>query len=113
MFERVLRVAQALRGLLFGLTVDQLNHEISGQTGHSWHVRTLHRDLALLEYLGVVERRGERWRWCAAGSLFDQRAEAVGQAVDWHSRRLRGPVQFGDDTLAASQPQQTNPAALC
>ena len=44
-FERIVRIAQTLRGLRYGLTIEEINREISNQTGHDWHARTTHRDL--------------------------------------------------------------------
>ncbi|WP_254512265.1 hypothetical protein [Anatilimnocola floriformis] len=101
-FERVVLTSEVLRGLRFGLTLEEINNEVNERACRPFHVRTTHRDLQMLEKLGAVEFVRDRWRWCFAGTFFDHSAEAVGRAADWHSRNITSSQYFNRETVGAS-----------
>lgn len=77
---RLLYVAELLRQFRFGLTLDFVHRETSERTGRPWHPRTIRRDIALLERVGVVERTGYnpcRWQWTGLRPLIETRPETV------------------------------------
>lgn len=81
-FERLFRIAEDLRGLRYGRTLQQLAGDISDATGHDWHVRTIRRDIELLEYLGLVTVDDDgRIRWTGP-ELMAMPADRVGRAKD-------------------------------
>lgn len=86
--ERLIRVAQALQRVRFGLTVEDLVGELEEVSGRRWSSRTVHRDLGLLQRVGVVEYRDGRARWVGEGGFFEQPATAWGLARDASTRSL-------------------------
>jgi hypothetical protein len=66
-FRRVFVMAEILRSLRFGLTVESMAAELAERSGEAWSDRTLQRDLRLLEELGLIDRvradDGTRYRW--------------------------------------------------
>lgn len=96
-FERIVRTAQALHGLRYGLTLEAVNRAVGDSTGCDWCLRTTRRDLALLFYLGVIANEGDRYRWSRAGGLFDMPAREIGVAADLASRDQNAWYFDGED----------------
>jgi predicted DNA-binding transcriptional regulator YafY len=70
--ERLLMTAELLRQFRFGVEVAYIHHEINLRHGRVWHVRTVKRDLDLLERLGVATAIGSgRWRWIGTKSILE------------------------------------------
>lgn len=66
--SRVLLIAELLCPLRRGATVGDLLHDVSEIMGTPCCERTIYRDLAFLESLGIAEKISERdhtprWRW--------------------------------------------------
>lgn len=80
--QRVIRVAQALQAVRFGLSLQELGEEVNGVTGHPWCARTIRRDVELLEFCGLVRFHDGRARWIGSGGFFEQPATAAGLARD-------------------------------
>lgn len=85
--ERLIRVAQALQSERFGLLLEDLVAEISGQMGHRWHKRTIYRDVQLLSLVGLAEYDDGRCSWIGTGGFFEQPATAFSLAYDHEARR--------------------------
>jgi len=83
-FERVFRLAEQLRRLRFGATLQQLTAGIREATEHPWHQRTIGRDLDLLVSIGVVDFRRGRYEW-KGEEFFAVPAEAIALAADTKS----------------------------
>lgn len=53
--ERLFRIAERLRNLRFGATIEQLQRDVGEAMEQTWHERTIHRDVDLLVCMGVVD----------------------------------------------------------
>ena len=77
--EQLLRlfcVAELLSERRFPVTAYELRREVAERTGATWHVRSIYRDLLLLECMGYAEQKRRRtvggprsWRWTGATTL--------------------------------------------
>lgn len=91
--ERLIRIAQALQRVRFGLTTHELLDEIRDVSDRRWSLRSVYRDLQVLERVGLVEiivgnpNIPTRVRWCGEGGFFEQSASAIGIASDSVARR--------------------------
>lgn len=95
-FERVFRIAQALRDRHFGLHLDALADVIREETGHPWHLRTIRRDCSLLEYLGVISLENGIVRWTSRGGLLDQSPQTVRDAAEMAALETMGKLRLAE-----------------